>query len=312
MKALFLRATDWLANPRRLILLLVLAFVVILTGSVLPSLSARSTSFGSAVIKNSSHVPMYLVLTFFLFVLLKQSHLFFHARRRALYSAALLAFLVGVAMEFMQSLIPSRTADLFDVILNLWGIMLMVVAIEYYWYRLDIVRRLSFQPVEHEYHLMARSREMMMVRERLLQFISPERAFFLYVVSTFPGEGKTTITQGLRRSLTQTKPIYFFEQGSGRLWNETGAVIAQINEEDEFMQWVARIRSENAILLVDGDAVLDENHLISSAVIAGAADYLLWVIGAGRVTAPQFSQASTLLALPENKAQGVVFNSILS
>jgi VanZ family protein len=310
MKLWFLRASDWLGAPRRLIGLLALMMMIILGGSVMPSLTASSNSFITAVLKNSLHIPIYLVLTLMLFLFYRRSHFFSHNKRRALALAAATSFVIGVCIEIIQTFVPYRTADLFDIALNLWGILIFIVSVHYYWHRKNIIRRLSFRPMPYEYQFMARDKEMMMLRERLLQIIGSNPAFIIFVTSTFPQEGKTTLARGLLCALSQFKPIYLLELGSGQVFDAAGTGTGQIADETEFNQWVAQARENQALLIIDGEAVSAEAHRFPAAIVAGVADYILWVLAEGRVTVPQFTQAMNLLALPEQKMQGLVFNSI--
>jgi|GEM_PF-6258856 len=310
MKSWPLKFTDWMVKPQRLMIILASMLVAILIGSVMPSLSTSSPSFLKAVIKNSIHIPSYAVLTFVVFLFFKQKRFFANEKRRALAAAAIFTFIFGVAIEVIQSFIPSRMADLFDVALNLWGILFFCVLVAYFWHRNDVIRRLSFQPTEREYGVMAQSKELMMMRERLVKFIDPEEAFILYIVSASPLEGKTTMAQALRRSLASVKPVTVLDQRLGIAQNGAGTAAVRIQDEAAFIRWIKQLRAKKELLVIDGEAVLTESHLLPSAVIAGAADYVLWVLAEGRNTPAQFSQARDLLAMPEDKPQGMVFNSI--
>jgi len=286
--------------------------LIIFPGSLVPKFSADSPSFITSVLKNSLHIPMYLFLTFFLFLYFRRRQFFAQRKRHILYASALAAFVFGLLIELMQRFVPGRTADFFDVALNTWGIVIFVSLVRYYWYRERVLHILSYQPSERQHQIMSQNMEVMMLRERLLQNSRPDEAFLVYVVSPEALEGKSTVCTALRLALAPLRQSQLVRLHDGTVLEEEDRVQTVLHGEREMARFLHEQRQQKKLVFIDGEAVLPRQHRFPVAAIAQQVDYILWVIAEGRTSNKDLAKAKEFLAAGEQVRQGLIFNALLS
>jgi len=212
--------------------------LIILSGSLVPKWSADSPSFITSVIKNSLHIPIYLFLTFFFFLYFRRRRFFARRKRHTLYASAICSFAFGLLIEFMQRFVPGRTADLFDVALNTWGIVIFVCLVRYYWYRERVYHILTYNPTVQQLDSMAHNIEVLMLRERLLQNSRQEDAFLVYIVSPQALEGKSTVCTALRKAIAPVRSSVLVQLHSGTVLDEKDRPVASLQGELEITNFL--------------------------------------------------------------------------
>jgi VanZ family protein len=286
--------------------------LIILSCSLVPKFSADSPSFSKAVIKNSVHIPIYLFLTFFLFVSLRRRALFAGHQRRALYTAALAAFSFGLLIEIMQKFVPGRTADFFDIALNSWGIIIFVCLVRFYWYRQRVARILTYQPGERPLQATAQNMDVLMLRERLLHNTRPDEPFLILVVSPHLFEGKSTVCAVLRRALAPVRKSLLLQLDTGAVLDQDDRRIATVQGELEQKAFLRQQRQNGMMVFIEGEAVLPGRQHSPVAPVAQEVDFILWVIAEGRTSNKDLARAQEFLAVPGHVRQGLIFNALLS
>jgi VanZ family protein len=290
----------------------VFMMLIILSGSLVPKWTADSPSFMVSVMKNSLHIPMYLFLTFVLFLYYRRRNYFTQRKRHTLYAAALSSFLFGIFIEFLQRFVPGRTADFFDIALNSWGIVIFVCLVRYYWYRERVYNILTYNPTAQQQEAVAHNIEVLMLRERLLHNSRPEDAFLVYIVSPQPLEGKSTVCTALRKAIAPVRRSLLVQLDSGIVLDEEDRPVATLHGELAMTGFLHEQRAKKNLVFLDGEAVLPRQHRFPVAPIAQAVDYILWVIAEGRTSNKDLAKAKEFLAATDQVQQGLIFNALLS
>lgn len=294
------------------VVLPVFMMLIILSGSLVPKWTADSPSFLVSVMKNSLHIPMYLFLTFVLFLYYRRRRYFAQRKRHTLYAAALSSFLFGLFIEIVQRFVPGRTADFFDIALNTWGIVIFVCLVRYYWYRERVYSILTYHPTAQQQDAMAHNIEVLMLRERLIQNSRPEEAFLVYIVSPQPLEGKSTVCMALRKAIAPVRRSLLVQLHSGTVLDEQDRPLATLRGELEMIGFLREQRLKKNMVFLDGEAVLPRQQRFPVAPIAQAVDYILWVIAEGRSSNKDLAKAQEFLAATNQVQQGLIFNALLS
>lgn len=286
--------------------------LIILSGSLVPKLNADSPSFITSVIKNSLHIPMYLFLTFFLFLYFRRRRFFAQRKRHTLYASAFSAFVFGLLIEFMQRFVPGRTADFFDVALNTWGIVIFVCLVRYYWYRERVLQIMTYRPSAQQQLALSQHMEVVMLRERLMQNSRANEAFLVYVVSPQVLEGKSTLSTALRQALAPLRRSLLVRLHDGTVVDEEDRPLAMLQGELDITKFLQELRQQNKLVFIDGEAILPGQHRFPVAAVAQHVDYILWVIAEGRSSNKDLAKAREYLAAGDQVRQGLIFNALLS